>query len=724
MASPKTMTEQKKKLLGLLSDPAYRPMRIRDIYLLLGVPKEKRPEIQETLDILVAEGKVSVSKRGKISLSEEEVISGIFTGNPRGFGFVAVPGREQDYYISPDHTRGALHGDEVEIKILRDEPRGGRTEAKVLRIIARANEHVVGYFKKSRGTAFVLPDNPRITSDIFIPKGKENGASSGMKVMVRVTGFPEEPGLSPEGEVEEILGLAEDPGVDILSVIRAMDLPEEFPEEVLRETMEIPDRVSRSDTEKRLDLRELFTVTIDGEDSRDLDDAVSVARTDGGYRLGVHIADVSHYVKEGSALDKEAFRRGTSVYFPDRVLPMLPPKLSNGICSLNEGEERLTLSCLMDIDEKGNITSHEIGESVIRTKHRMTYTEVNAILEDPEGETALRYADAKPLFFLMKEAAGVLRQKRLNRGSIDFDFPECKIILDERGRAADIRPYLRKEAERIIEDFMLAANETVAEEYYWRQLPFLYRVHEKPDEAKMKRLATFVANFGLIMRTPGGKTHPKEIQKLLDTIAGTEQEALLSRLVLRSMKQAKYSPVCSGHFGLAADYYTHFTSPIRRYPDLQIHRIIKECLTGKMGNDRIAHYERILPEAALQTSRLERRADEAERECAKLKKVQYMEQFIGDTFEGVISQVTQLGFYVELSNTVEGLVHVTALADDYYQFDEERCELVGEMSSRKYSLGQPIRVTVTGCDRVAKTVDFIPAGTGRKADRKASGRRG
>ena len=716
MAGKHSPEENKKKLLALLEDPAYRPMRIRDIYVLLDVPEEKRSGIQEALEALTAEGKVQVSKRGKISLAADESLRGIFAGNPRGFGFVSIPGRETDYYISPDHTGGALHGDTVDIRILKDSPKGGRTEAMVQRIVTRGNEQVTGYFKKTRGIAFVIPDNPRITCDIFIPKGKELGASSGCKVVARILRYPEARGTSPEGEVLEILGRAEDPGVDILSVIRAMGLPEEFPEEALREAVTVPDRVSEEDTAGRLDLRGIFMVTIDGEDAKDLDDAVSVERGEqGGYRLGVHIADVSHYVPEGSALDREAFRRGTSVYFPDRVLPMLPHRLSGGICSLNEGEDRLALSCLMDLDGEGNIISHEIRETVICTRHRMSYTSVNAILEDPEGEEAGRYKDAVPVFLLMKECAALLRKKRFNRGSIDFDFPECKIILDEHGRTADVRPFLRREAERIIEDFMLAANETVAEEYYWRQIPFLFRVHEKPDEGKMKRLATFVANFGLLMRTPGGKAHPKEVQKLLDSIAGTEKEALLSRLVLRSMKQAKYSPLCSGHFGLAADYYTHFTSPIRRYPDLMVHRIIRECLAGRLEGERISHYEKLLPEAAVQCSAAERRADEAERECEKLKKVQYMEQFAGESFDGVISSVNAWGFYVELPNTVEGLVHVSSLRDDYYLFDEERCELIGEMSRRKFRLGDPIRVTVTGCDRMAKTVDFIPAGKTRRA---------
>ena len=472
----------------------------------------------------------------------------------------------------------------------------------------------------------------------------------------------------------------------------------------------------------RLDLRGLRTVTIDGEDAKDLDDAVTLCRDgQGGYILGVHIADVSHYVKEGHPLDKEALKRGTSVYLVDRVIPMLPHKLSNGICSLNAGTDRLALSCIMELDAQGNVLDHKIAETVIHVDRRMTYTAVNAIVTDGDEAVMAEYEGFVPMFMLMKEVSDILREKRKKRGAIDFDFPESKIILDAQGKPLEIKPYERNAATKIIEDFMLAANETVAEDYFWQSLPFLYRTHDNPDPEKMKQLGTFIHNFGYFIRLQQGEIHPKELQKLLDKIEGTPEEVLLSRLTLRSMKQAKYTTLCSGHFGLAARYYTHFTSPIRRYPDLQIHRIIKESLKGGLGDKRAGHYEAILPGVAMQTSALERRAEEAERETDKLKKCEYMSRFIGQEFDGVISGVTNWGLYVELPNTVEGLVRISELRDDYYIFDEQHYELVGEMTRKTFKLGQPIRVQVASTDRLLRTVDFIlPRDWDRSAGKEAS----
>ena len=460
----------------------------------------------------------------------------------------------------------------------------------------------------------------------------------------------------------------------------------------------------------RLDLRGLQTVTIDGEDAKDLDDAVTICKTGKGtYILGVHIADVSHYVKEGSPLDKEALKRSTSVYLVDRVIPMLPHKLSNGICSLNAGTDRLALSCIMEVDAQGTVTDHKVAETVIHVDRRMTYTAVNAIVTGRDEAVMAEYEGFVPMFDCMKELSLILREERRKRGAIDFDFPESKILLDPKGKPLEIKPYVRNAATKIIEDFMLLANETVAEDHYWQSIPFLYRSHDNPDPEKMKQLGTFINNFGYFIKMQHGEIHPKELQKLLDKIEGTPEEALLSRLTLRSMKQAKYTTLCSGHFGLATRYYTHFTSPIRRYPDLQIHRIIKENLKGGLGDKRTGHYERILPEVAVQTSALERRADEAERETDKLKKCEYMSQFIGQEFDGVISGVTSWGLYVELPNTVEGLVRMSDLSDDYYIFDEQHYELTGEMTKKTYKLGQPVRVTVSGTDRLLRTVDFVLA---------------
>lgn len=704
------LNDRKAMLTALFEDKAYVPMKAKELAVLLNVPKSQRCELQEVLDLLVAEGKAGVSKKGKYGKPEMFSIQGIFSGHPRGFGFVTAEGREQDVFIPEDKTGGALHGDKVQIVVER-EPSGKRAEGAVIRILEHANPTIIGYYQKNKNFGFVIPDNQKISLDIFIPQGKDMGAVTGHKVVAAITDFG---GLrrKPEGEIVEIIGHVNDPGTDILSIVRAYGLPEEFPDEVMEEVSYIPDEVEEADKKGRLDLRDVQMVTIDGEDAKDLDDAVSLSKEDGIYHLGVHIADVSHYVREGSLLDQEALRRGTSVYLVDRVIPMLPHKLSNGICSLNEGCDRLALSCLMEIDEKGTILGHRIAETLICVDKRMSYTSVNKIVSEGDEEERKAYEELVPMFELMKELSGILREKRSRRGAIDFEFPESKIILDDRGKPLEIKPYERNTATKIIEDFMLAANETVAEDFFWQQLPFLYRTHDNPDPEKMKQLSTFIHNFGLFIRTSQGEIHPKEIRKLLEKTEGTPQEALISRLTLRSMKQAKYTTECTGHFGLAAKYYTHFTSPIRRYPDLQIHRIIKENLRSGMGEKRIAHYDRILPEVAVKTSALERRADEAERETDKLKKCEYMSRYIGETFDGVISGVTNWGLYVELPNTVEGMIRMNALNDDYYIFDEQHYELVGEMTKKTYKLGQQIKIEVLSTDRLLKTIDFIPAKEG------------
>lgn len=732
------MEERKQMLLTLMKDPTYVPMKLKELAMLLGVPKEQRKDLEEVLNELVASGKVGISKKGKYARSEVFAQTGIFSAHHRGFGFVTIEGRDGDLFVPPDDTGDSMDGDTVQV-IIDENGRGGRAEARVLKVLKHANETLIGTFEKNKSFGFVIPDNPRITMDIFIPQGKENGAVSGHKVVVKLDTYATR-NKNPEGHVQEILGHINDPGVDILSIVRAYGLPEEFPEDVMEEVSHAPEELSADYVAEeigkngRVDLRDVPMVTIDGEDAKDLDDAVSVSKeTINGetiYHLGVHIADVSHYVKEGTPLDAEAYKRGTSVYLVDRVIPMLPHRLSNGICSLNAGCDRLAMSCLMDIDEKGIIVGHKICESVVRIDRRMTYTAVNAILEAkngteepqtdaPEKEKSKEkaefakkcleeYADFVPMFLLLDETARVLRKKRMARGAVDFDFPECKIILDAKGRPVEIRPYERNAATMLIEDCMLAANETVAEDYYWQQIPFLYRSHEKPDGEKIKRFGILINNFGYSIRLQNGELHPKEMQKLLEKAAGSPEEALLARLALRSMKQAKYTTECMGHFGLAANYYTHFTSPIRRYPDLQIHRIIKENLHGGLTKKRIAHYEKILPEVAIWTSSRERLADEAERETDKAKKVQFMERHIGEEFTGVISGISNYGFYVELPNTVEGMVRLANLDGDYYVFDEEHYELVGERTRKKFKLGQTVKIQVVSVDRYLKTIDFLP----------------
>jgi len=703
------LKRRKETIMALVNDPMYMPMKIKDIAVFLDIPKTRRPELTEVLNSLVDEGKLRISAKGKYGKPEKSIFIGTFSANAKGFGFVTVEGMEQDIFIPGDKTGNAMQGDKVKITV-DAERRTRRAEGMVLEILEHANERIVGYYRKNGDSGFVLPDSRKITQTIYIPAGKDMGASTGHKVVVHITDFSNRDRQKPEGEVTEIIGHVSEPGTDILSILKAYEIPGEFPPEVAKEVRSVPSSVTEQKKTGRRDLRDVQMVTIDGEDAKDLDDAVSLSRNpDGTWHLGVHIADVSDYVKENSALDKEALNRSTSVYPVDRVVPMLPRELSNGICSLNEGEDRLALSCLMDIDEKGNVTGHEICESVINVNRRMTYTAVNMIITNHDPEQSDIYGDLVPMFEDMETLSLLIRKRRSERGYIDFDFPESKIILDEKGKPVDIRAYEHNAATRLIEDFMLVANETVAEDYFWQQVPFLYRVHDNPDPEKMQALSTFIHNFGLTMRTKNGEVHPKEIQKLLRGIEGTEAESLISRITLRSMKQARYSTECTGHFGLAAKYYCHFTSPIRRYPDLQIHRIIKENLHGELKEKRTEHYRSILPGVAERTSALERRADEAERETLKYKKCEYMESRIGEVYEGVISGVTSFGMYVELPNTVEGLIRVSELKDDYYEYSAETFELIGTTKNRHYCLGEKIWVTVEAADKLARTIDFLPA---------------
>ena len=544
-----------------------------------------------------------------------------------------------------------------------------------MKVLERGMPEIVGTYQLNRDFGFVISDNPKFSKDIFNSDGKEAaGIKNGDKVIVVITDYGSG-NKNPEGKIKENLGNIRTPGTDILAIVKSFGIPSEFPEKVMKQAQRVPDHVLDADRDGRLDLRHLQTVTIDGEDAKDLDDAISLTKEGDIYHLGVHIADVSNYVQYNSALDREALKRGTSVYLADRVVPMLPERLSNGICSLNQGEDRLALSCLMDINEKGKVVSHQIAETVINVNERMCYTDVKNILEDTDEEAKKRYEALIPMFFMMKELSGILRNSRHHRGSIDFDFPESKIILNAAGKAIDVKPYEANVATKIIEDFMLMANETVAQEYCTEEIPFVYRTHDNPDPEKVESLLTLLHNQGVKIQKAKEEITPKEIQQIIESIEGLPNEAMISRLVLRSMKQAKYTTECSGHFGLAAKYYCHFTSPIRRYPDLQIHRIIKDNLRGRlMREGRTEHYAEILDEVARQSSVCEHRADEAERESDKLKKAEYMSYHLGEEFEGIISGVTGWGLYVELPNTVEGLVHVNTLRDDYYIFDQETYE--------------------------------------------------
>lgn len=697
--------EQRKRMIyDFICDELYVPMKLKELAILMQVPKRDRAELTRVMDALVEDGKVELTKKGKYIKSEKKYETGVFTSHPKGFGFVTIEGMDEDIFIPAEQVNGAMHMDTVQL-VISPTTGGKRREGTITKILSHGMNEVVGTYEDNKTFGFVVPDNPKIAKDIFIPKERSMGAVTGHKVIVAITDYGKD-GKKPEGKVTEIIGHINDPGVDIMSLVKAYNIPVEFSPKIMRQVENVSNEVSEADMAGRLDLRDWQMVTIDGEDAKDLDDAVSLTKEGDLYCLGVHIADVSNYVQEHSALDVEAEDRGTSVYLVDRVIPMLPHKLSNGICSLNAGENRLALSCIMMIDEKGKVVDHKIAETVIKVDRRMSYTSVKKILADQDKAERAEYKELVPMFEMMEHVAAILRKKRMKRGSIDFDFPETKIILDKSGRPVDIKPYERNVATRMIEDFMLIANETVAQDYFWQEVPFVYRTHENPDEEKIKKLSTFINNFGYTLHIGSDEVHPKELQKLLSKIEGTEEEPLISRLTLRSMKQAKYTTECTGHFGLATNYYCHFTSPIRRYPDLQIHRIIKDCLRGRMNAKKAEHYEKILPEVAKHASEMEQRADEAERETDKLKKVQYMKERLGQEFTGVISGVTSWGFYVELPNTIEGLVHVTALEGDYFQFSEETYELIGEHTNIHYKLGQTVTVIAVDVDEVMRTIDF------------------
>lgn len=726
----KSKEKRKKLILELFKDDLYSPMKRKELSIFMQVSDELRPEFDAIIDEMLRDGLIEQTKRGKLVLSgkgdsgkdngekairlkkngEKALVTytGTYVGNAKGFGFVEVEGLEEDFFVPEGYENTALHGDIVEVEPLNGgKKKGARVEARVIKIVERSNDIIVGTFEASKNFGFVITDNKKFSNDIFIAKEHTKDAVDGSKVIVEILDYGDSR-HNPEGKITKVIGHVNDPGVDILSIALAFGIEPEFPEKVLNQAESLNKPVSEADREGRKDLRDTVMVTIDGEDAKDLDDAVSLHMEDDLYVLGVHIADVSNYVQENSALDREALKRGTSVYLADRVIPMLPHALSNGICSLNEGEDRLSMSCIMKINSHGKVVDYEICESVVNINHRMSYTEVKKIIEDSDASMLEKYSDVSDMLLKMQELSLILRDKRHKRGAIDFDFPETKLILDKDGVPVEIKPYERNEATKLIESFMLAANETVAEHYYWKEAPFLYRIHENPDEEKIKKLRTFIKNFGYSIKATGDEIHPKEFQKLIEKVEGTKEEPLISRLTLRSMQQAKYDTSCEGHFGLACDYYTHFTSPIRRYPDLQIHRIIKDDCRERLNSKKKEHYEEILPSVANSTSKNERRADEAERETIKLKKAQYMSSRIGEIYEGVISGVTNWGIYVELENTVEGLVHVSTLKG-YYRFDEEKYELVGEDSGIIYRLGETVKVMVHDVDLSLRTIDFLIA---------------
>lgn len=766
------MDKRKKVILDFMRDSIYTPMKAKEIAAFLFVEKARKEEFLEVLNELAAENKIKCLPSGKYVLnsalpevqaekaketdtsenhrkkavnaenssenktdsnrnkklkSQKKIIdnydflssgykegsqyTGVYTVSKNGFGFVAVP-EKPDIFIPDGFQSDALNGDKVLVTIVctEDDFIPVKSKGMILKVLEHANKYIVGLYKKNKKASLVIPDDRRILSNIYVPPENSMAAAGGSKVVVRIDDYSQG-GRNPKGTICEILGDSKEPGVDILSIIKLFNLPEDFSAEAQAEALKKAAEPVEKYIDKRFDLRDNYTVTIDGEDAKDLDDAVSLSFSRGIWKLGIHIADVSHYVKEAGPLDREARERGTSVYLPDRVLPMLPPELSNGCCSLNAGEDKLTLSCIMDIDDTGKLISHNICETIIRVDKRLSYNQVYEILQDNSENSSQEYT---ALIHDMHRLALLLRKKRFKRGSIDFNLPESKVILNTDGSVKEIKAYDRTDANKIIEEFMLIANETVAEEYFWRDLPFIYRVHDVPDMEKMRELSIFINNFGFSLITSKDEIHPKEIQKLLSKTEGSENEALISRMVLRSMKQARYQAAPDKHFGLAAKYYTHFTSPIRRYPDLQIHRIIKENLKLGISMSREEHYRNILEKTAAHASAMERRAAEAERDAIKYKMCEYMQDKQGQKFNGIISGMTKYGLYVTLENTVEGFVSIAELGNDYYDFIERRYEIVGMFDKASFRLGEPITVKVKNVNKMARTIDFVCC----KEDRK------
>ena len=704
-----TIQQHIDRLLHYMKDEAYKPLTVQELEQALGV--EDSTTFKDFVKALVQmeeKGLIVRTRSNRYGLPEKmNLIRGKLTGHAKGFAFV-IPEEKgmDDIFIPPNETNNALHGDTVLARVT-SETSGQRREGTIVRILERGVQTIVGTYTESKNFGFVIPDEKKFAGDIFIPKAAKNGAIEGHKVVVKLTTYPEGR-MSAEGEVIEILGHKNDPGVDILSVIHKHGLPQEFPDEVMQQANDTPDSIDEAELKDRRDLRDQTIVTIDGADAKDLDDAVTVTKLENGnYKLGVHIADVSYYVTEESPIDREAAERGTSVYLVDRVIPMIPHRLSNGICSLNPKVDRLTLSCEMEIDSDGVVVNHEIFQSVIKTTERMTYSDVNKILVDQDEEVMKKYEPLVPMFQLMHELAKTLNGKRQHRGAIDFDFKEAKVLVDEDGKPQDVVIRERSVGERLIEEFMLAANETIAEHFHWMEVPFIYRIHEDPKEEKLFRFFEFITNFGYIVKGTANSVHPRALQEIIEEVKGKPEEMVISTVMLRSMQQAKYDPESLGHFGLSTEYYTHFTSPIRRYPDLIVHRLIRTYLIeGKINEATQEKWGARLPDIADHSSKMERRSVDAERETDELKKAEYMEDKIGEEYDGIISSVTNFGLFVELPNTIEGLVHVSYMTDDYYRYDERHLAMIGERTGNVYRIGDEITIRVINVNKDERSIDF------------------
>lgn len=715
------MGSYREKILEIIGSEAYRPMTMDQFQQELSAyDSEDFKEMVKEMVALEESGEVYRTKKDKyMKMSETDLIKGKLSLHKRGFGFLRPEDTElEDIFIPPNAINGAFDGDIVLVEVQKHS-QGDNQEGEVTTILTRGTTRVVGEYRASKNFGFVVPDSKKVVDDIFIPKNQNLGAVDGHKVLVEITKYREEES-NPEGHVIQILGHKNDPGVDILSIIFQHGIEIEFPDEVMKAAEAAPDTISEEELKGRTDLRDEFTITIDGADAKDLDDAISVKKLDNGnHELIVSIADVSYYVEEDSALDKEAYERGTSVYLVDRVIPMIPHRLSNGICSLNPDVDRLTMSCRMEIDAAGKVVNHDIFESVIHSDRRMTYDAVNNMLDSGDEALIAEYSDVYPMLQEAETLAKILRGRRERRGAIDFDFNEAQVIVEADGTPADVVLRTRSVGERMIEEFMLAANETVAEHFHWMEVPFLYRVHEDPKEEKLRQFFEFVTNFGIIVKGKGNEIHPRALQEIIEEVEGRPEEMVISTLMLRSMQQARYAEDNLGHFGLSAEYYTHFTSPIRRYPDLVVHRLIRKYLIeGKTDRKTINEVGAELPDIAEHTSNRERRAQEAERDTDDLKKAEFMIQHVGETYEGVISGVMNFGMFVELPNTIEGLVHVSYMTDDHYQYQERHMALIGDRTGTVYRIGDPVEVEVLSVNLEERLIDFKVVGMPERQPRE------
>ena len=691
-----------------MKDENYTPMKAKEMAMILGVPKKEYNQFLDIIRYLEENYKIVKNRKNRYRLIGENFVEGIYRKNQRGFGFVKIDDREDEIYIAKEDSLNALNGDRVLIEITEEQNKVKRAEGKIKKIIKHEKETVVGTFQESRNFGFVVPDDKAFGTDIFISKGKFLNAKNNQKVVVKITKYPQK-GKNAEGEIIEVLGSIDEAGVDMLSIIKEYDLPAEFPENVIEEAKKYGNKIDEKDIQNRIDCRQDIIFTIDGEDAKDLDDAVRVIKLkNGNYRLDVHIADVSYYVREGSLLDKEAQIRGTSVYMLSRVIPMLPKELSNGICSLNAGQDRFTLSCSMEINNKGEVVSAEVYKGIINVTERMNYHDVQKILDKSDEKVLKKYEKYIGNFELMAELAEILKKKRLEQGYLNLDIPESKIDLDENGKVISIGKYETSFSNEIIEQFMLSANETIAEKFYWLEAPFIYRVHEDPDIEKVKELNKFLYNFGLKIRIVNEKIYPKEVSKILEEIKGKEEEKVVSTLILRTLKIARYEAENKGHFGIASKYYCHFTSPIRRYPDLFIHRIISKYLEENyvVSDKFIEDFKQKAIDRARMSSEREKVATKAERDSEDMKKAEFMQDKIGQEYEGIVSSVTQFGIFVELENTVEGLIRFENLGNEYFIYDEDRKRLIGENSNKVYKIGDKVKIRVISANKLLRQIDF------------------